>query len=101
MEWDEVPEDTARREFLEETGLEVTVGVLAGVFTHWITAEESVRGGAGQFVGIVFRGEAMAGELRSDFDPDNTTDAAAWFPIERIGEVPHVRLVDFAMKFVQ
>ena len=97
MEWGEVPEETARREFLEETGLEVTVGGLAGVFSYWITAKDSVRGEAGHFVGIVFEGEAKPGDMRTEFDPDNTTDAAEWFPIEELDAVPRVPLVDFAV----
>ena len=98
MEWGEVPEETARREFFEETGLEVTVGGLAGVFTLWLDAEESVRQEPGQFVGIVFAGDATPGDLRTDFDPENTTDAAQWFPTEEIDTLPHVALVDFAVK---
>ena len=98
MEWGETPEETARREFFEETGLEATVGGLVGVFTLWLSAEESVRREPGQFVGIVFQGDAKPGDLRSDFDPDNTTDAAQWFPLEDLDALPHVALADFALK---
>jgi 8-oxo-dGTP diphosphatase len=98
IEWGETPEEAARREFHEETGLEATLGGLAGVFTLWLSAEESVRREPGQFVGIIFYGDATSGELRTDFDPDNTTDAARWFSFGEIDTLPHVALVDFALK---
>lgn len=100
MDWGESPEQTALRELLEETGLQANLGNVAGVFTHWLTAEESVRRQPGQFVGIVFHGTDVRGELRKEFDSDNTTDAAAWFSAEEIASLPHVALVDFVLRLV-
>jgi 8-oxo-dGTP diphosphatase len=97
MEWGETIRETAHRELLEETGLTAALGEVAGVYSRWFTAEESVRREPGHLVGIVFHASRLTGELRKEFDDDDTTDAAQWFPIDGVEALPHVDLVDFAL----
>lgn len=99
MEWGETPEATAARELQEETGLTATIGSVIGVFSHWLAARDSVRGQAGQVLGVVFAATGLAGALRETFDP-GTTDAARWFTIAEARDVPDVELVDFVLDLI-
>jgi len=99
MEWGESPRDTASRELEEETGFTATIGSVLGVFSQWFTAEESVQGAAGHFVGIVFEAQDLAGELRVDFD-GGTTDLAQWFTLDEVRALPHVAQVDFVLDLI-
>lgn len=65
MEIGETPQQTARREVLEETGLDVEVGRLIGVYT----CPELVRypnGDTCQMVTQVFEGRICGGSIRTD-----------------------------------
>jgi 8-oxo-dGTP diphosphatase len=97
MEWGESARETARRELLEETGLQATLGNVAGVFSRWFTAQESARGESGHLVCIVFHAGAFSGELLEEFDDGDTTDGVRWVPIEEVVALPHVELVDFVL----
>jgi 8-oxo-dGTP diphosphatase len=96
MEWGETAEQTAVRELHEETGLTATIGAVVGVFSRWYLAHESVRGKAGHVIGVVFQGDDVTGELRTQFD-EGTTDAAAWFSLDEARSLPRVELVDFVL----
>ncbi len=97
MEWGESPIETAERELEEETGLTARIGPVLGVYSRWFGAAQTPRRAPGHLVGIVFGCTHVAGELRTTFDPDDTTDAAAWFTFDEIRSLPHVPLVDFVL----
>ena len=85
VEYDEDVRDAARREFREETGIEVVLGEVFAVHSNF-------HNPAMHTVGVWFRGEAAGGEPRADDDLDRveffTLDgglpAAIAFPTDRI-----------------
>jgi ADP-ribose pyrophosphatase YjhB (NUDIX family) len=79
VEHGEEPTETVRREFREETGLDVTVGELLGVWSEMI--EASVRGVEIHSVSIVYEIESWSRELtpaheRVSWEPVGTDDEA-------------------------
>jgi 8-oxo-dGTP pyrophosphatase MutT (NUDIX family) len=64
----EDPEDALRREVLEETGIEVRIEALAGVY---------LRSGFLPHRACVYRCEPLGGELR----PSEETPQVAWWPV--------------------
>lgn len=101
MEWGEQPHDTAHREMFEETGLSVQLGPLLLVRSKWFTAEESTLGEPGHVVGLVYAAEHVGGELRTEFDPDDSTDAAAWFALDEVRALRRVGLVDAVLDLLE
>ena len=83
MEWGETPAQTARREFREETGLEVDLGRLLTVHNSWFEPDPA-RSRPAHAVRIIFEGTTPGGELRTDFTDDDTTIAAAWFTADEV-----------------
>jgi ADP-ribose pyrophosphatase YjhB (NUDIX family) len=90
VEVDERPEDAARREVLEETGLTVRldgiVTVLGGpeFHAHYKNGDEVA------YVATIYRGSVVSGESRPDGDE---VTAAEWFTVD---ELPTIRLSNFA-----
>ena len=100
MEWGEQAHETARREVREETGLEAEIGALLGVDSKWYTAEASALGQVGHAVRLVFAVRNLSGELKQDFDDDDTTAAAAWISVDEVQSLRRVPLVDFALELL-
>lgn len=99
MEWGESTGETAHRELAEETGLTATLGNMIGVFSRWYTDRESFAGQAGHVIGVLYEATEVQGSLRASFD-EGTTDAAAWFALDEIANLPHVEIVDFVLDLI-
>ena len=75
MEWGEEVRAAARREFLEETGLQVDVGRVYTVHSNFHNPESLT-------VGIWFQGALISGNLRASDD----LDEADYFPLDALPE---------------
>jgi len=71
VEWDEDVREAARRECLQETGLEVVVGEVAAVHSNFHNPAQHT-------VGVWFRCEITGGVLQAGDD----LDLVAWFPLD-------------------
>jgi len=90
VEWGEDVREAARRECLEETGLEVRVGEVVAVHSNFHNPQQHT-------VGVWFRCEIAGGELRAGDD----LDRVAWFSLDAIPEplaFPTDRLVLDALR---
>jgi 8-oxo-dGTP pyrophosphatase MutT (NUDIX family) len=79
----EDPVIALRREFAEETGLDVAVGPLLGVLSDVVTLPD---GGSLHTVRIVYGIDSFAGQLRDE--ADGSTDTARWFPRADVLDLP-------------
>ena len=75
VEWGEDVREAARREFLEETGLEVEIGSVYAVHSNFHNSESLT-------VGIWFRSTVVGGALAAGDD----LDRVGYFPLEELPE---------------
>lgn len=98
----EAPDDGARREVLQETGLVVELGELLGV--------DSLRTGAQvapprpapldlHLLRLVYGGRVVGGLLRNDA-AGPVVDRAEWVPLDDLPSLRRVELVDTALGWV-
>ncbi len=105
LDFGESPEEAARREVREETGLEVELGRLLGVdslrIPHVVAPDEPVPLDL-HAIRLVYSADVVGGTLR-DEPTGGSTDRAAWVPLdvllthEPARRVPRVELVDTAL----
>lgn len=100
MEDHETTEETAIREFREETGYDVALDGLLGVDTNYVEAADRISAGAGALRGVrvVYAGHITGGELTHEVD--GTTDECRWVPLEEVASLDTVSLVDAAMRML-
>ena len=85
----EDPVDGLRREFREETGLDVDVGALLGILSDVFTLPD---GTSLHTLRIIHSVDGYTGELRDEVG--GSSDGSRWVPIEGIAELrlrPYVR----------
>ncbi len=78
MEIDETVEQAARRECLEETGLEVELGDLLGIWSYYHDPKQTSG------VVVLYAARAMDGALRAGSD----TTEAKFFSIDELAQLP-------------
>ena len=89
----EDPEAALRREFNEETGLDVVVGELRGVLSDVFALPD---GRNLHTVRIIYRIASFAGTLRDE--TDGSSDAARWAPIGEVFDLPLSPYVERALR---
>jgi 8-oxo-dGTP diphosphatase len=88
----EDPVDALRREFAEETGLDIEVGSLRGVISDVFTIP---NGTVLHTVRIVYGIDSYRGDLRDE--ADGSSDAARWLGPDQITELPLAPYVERAL----
>ncbi len=99
LENGEHPEAAARREVREETGFRVTLDGLLGIHSRVIPAGRRLAAASTeplQALRIIYRAHITGGRLRNEVG--GSTDRAEWFPLTAVRQIPHVKLVDVAIR---
>jgi ADP-ribose pyrophosphatase YjhB (NUDIX family) len=94
LDWGEHPILGLEREFIEETGLSPTVMQALGIHSFVVEAARRQRGAdlhVAQAVYLVSASGTPTNEI------NGSTDEARWWPLDRLGEIRLVELVEVAL----
>jgi 8-oxo-dGTP pyrophosphatase MutT (NUDIX family) len=94
IEPEELPADAALREVWEETGLLVELTGLLGVYGGKELRVDYVNGDAASYVGAIFRGKVVGGELRADAEEILEVRYLSRAEVEAL---PHAKWLDIAL----
>jgi len=94
IEPEEIPADAAVREVWEETGLIVELTGILGVYGGKELVVDYVNGDRASYVGVIFRGRIIGGELRAD--AHEILDVR-YVSRAELKELPHARWLDIAL----
>ena len=94
IEPEEIPADAAMREVWEETGLIVELTGILGVYGGKELRVDYVNGDKASYVGVIFRGKVVGGNLHAD--ADEILDLR-YVSREEVEKLPHARWLDMAM----
>jgi 8-oxo-dGTP pyrophosphatase MutT (NUDIX family) len=89
----EIPADAAVREAWEETGLIVELTSILGVYGGKELCVDYANGDRASYVGTIFRGKVIGGELRAD--AEEILDVR-YLSRAEVKELPHSRWLDIA-----
>ena len=97
MELGETAEACAVREVFEETGLDVAIDRLLGVYDRYIPTEQRLSAGELplHLHQVFYLGHVTGGELTATSDAGN--DRAAWIDIPDVQELARIQGVDIAL----
>lgn len=98
VELHETPEEAVVREVAEETGYDVELVRLLGVHTRVVPAASRLiaTDRVLRSVGVVYEARVVGGELTHEVR--GSTDEARWFPVDEVGAVERVELVDDGLR---
>ena len=94
VEPEEIPADAAVREAWEETGLMVELTEILGVYGGRELRVEYTNGDSASYVGTIFRGRVIGGEMRAD--GQEILDLR-YLSRAEVQELPHARWLDIAL----
>jgi 8-oxo-dGTP diphosphatase len=99
VELDESPEQGALRELVEETGYDVELTGLIGVDVYVIPAAERLGRSDRPLKGVrvIYSARVLGGRLRSEPEPNGSTDEARWIPLAEVPDLPQVSLVNVGL----
>jgi 8-oxo-dGTP pyrophosphatase MutT (NUDIX family) len=93
----ETPSDAAAREAWEETGLLVEMTGILGVYGGKELVVDYLNGDRASYVGVIFRGRIIGGELRADGEE---ILEVRYVSRAELKELPHARWLDIALEAI-
>jgi ADP-ribose pyrophosphatase YjhB (NUDIX family) len=93
----EHPEDAARREVEEETGLPPRIGELLAIDSLRLGPDESLKGDDFHALRLLYRATVPL-DREPRHEQEESTDRAAWIPRDELHGLPTVELVDVALR---